>query len=135
MDSWPLSIHGVNSRKAAEFNGHLQSSRYSHGPIMTKHNLLASLLTSLLAVLVLISSILAFVFIQSSRQTPLLQAKIDEANRSRNLLQGLARDMIEYSGRNPAINPILQQFGLKPATPAPAPAPAPAPSAKSPTKK
>jgi hypothetical protein len=49
--------------------------------------------------------------------------------RTTSAVQALANDAIEYSRRAPAIDPILQQFELKPR---PAPEPAPNPSRTTP---
>ncbi len=49
----------------------------------------------------------------SARQ---LQNTAENINRMRGLMQGLANDSIEYSKTHPAIDPILQQFNLKPAS-------------------
>jgi hypothetical protein len=44
-------------------------------------------------------------------------------NRNRALFQALANDAIEYSKRNPAIDPILQSVGINPAAASSAPRP------------
>ena len=45
-----------------------------------------------------------------------LQATAENLNRVRSVIQSLANDSVEYSKTHPAIDPILQQFNLKPAT-------------------
>ena len=44
-----------------------------------------------------------------------LQATAENLNRVRSVIQSLANDSVEYSKTHPAIDPILQQFNLKPA--------------------
>jgi hypothetical protein len=64
----------------------------------------------------------------SVREAQGLQAQAIFINNTRNAVQGLANDAVEYSKRNSAIDPILQQFDIKlRPTNAPASAP-PAPS-------
>ncbi|HXJ73265.1 MAG TPA: hypothetical protein VNM37_10440, partial [Candidatus Dormibacteraeota bacterium] len=55
-------------------------------------------------------------------------------------VQSLANEAIDYSRRNPAIEPLLKQFEVIPGRPAPAPsaaspAPAPRPPVANPTPK
>ncbi len=42
-----------------------------------------------------------------------LQQRVNAASRNVRLAQELARECVEYSKRNPAIDPILQRFDLK----------------------
>jgi hypothetical protein len=42
-----------------------------------------------------------------------LQQRFNASSRNVRLAQELARECVEYSKRNPAIDPILQQFDLK----------------------
>jgi hypothetical protein len=101
-----------------------------------KNNLAATVLVGLVGVLAAVAFFLTLAYVRVTGRTPQLQAQIDEANRSVALVQSLAGEIVAYSQRNPAIDPLLQQFGLKvrtasPLAPAPAvpTAPAPAPVA------
>jgi len=49
-----------------------------------------------------------------------LQALLFEANRNREIVRAMATDALEFSKKNPAIDPLLQQLDLKakPAAPA-----------------
>jgi hypothetical protein len=53
-----------------------------------------------------------------------LQSQLSLIQRNRTIIQSMAEDAIEYSKRNPAIDPILQQHNVKPKPAAPAPTPA-----------
>jgi hypothetical protein len=79
-----------------------------------KTNVTAMMLVVLLGFSVLATSVLAFTYIQSARKLQRLQAEAAEINRNRALLQAMANEAIEYSKRNPAIDPLLQSVGIKP---------------------
>ena len=53
-------------------------------------------------------------FIQSTRKLQRMQMQVVYINRQRPSLQALAAETVEYSKRNPAIDPILQSIGFKP---------------------
>jgi hypothetical protein len=98
-----------------------------------KNNLLA---TVLLVALTLTGVWGAFLVLQYNRYNArviALQNRVNEINNTRSLLQSLANDSLAYSQIQPALRPVLQQFGLVPASPAPAPAATTAPVA-APTK-
>ena len=90
---------------------------------MQKSPLTAILLTVLL-VNVLATAVLAFGYIWQMREAQRLQAQINSINQTRNLVQTLANEALEYSKRNPAIDPLLQSVGLKAPKPAPVSPPA-----------
>ncbi len=52
-------------------------------------------------------------FVQSTRTLQRLQVQVGMINRQRGAFQAFAADTIEYSRKNPAINPILQMIGVK----------------------
>ena len=52
-----------------------------------------------------------------------LQQRVNASSRNVRFAQELARECLEYSRRNPAIDPILQSFDLKRAPAAPVPGP------------
>ncbi|MBI3879509.1 MAG: hypothetical protein HY301_05530 [Verrucomicrobia bacterium] len=86
-------------------------------------NLVTYALLVVLAVNALAAAALVLVFRHSINRARVLQAQLDDLTRRRNAVLAVARDAVEYSKTNPAIDPILQQVGLKPAPPAkPAPA-------------
>ncbi len=88
---------------------------------MQKSPLTAILLTVLL-VNVVATAVLSFSYVWQMREAQRLQVQINEINQARNLVQALANDAVEYSKRNPGIDPLLQSVNLKPAKPVPAPA-------------
>ena len=90
---------------------------------MQKSPLTAILLTVLL-VNVLATAVLAFSYIWQMREAQRLQLQINSINQTRNLVQALANEAVEYSKRNPGIDPLLQSVGLKAPKSSPAPAPA-----------
>jgi hypothetical protein len=99
-----------------------------------KNNLVATLLVGLVGLEVLVAGVLCVRYLNVTALSPKLQERIDEVNRSQALVKSLANDILEYSKRNPAIDPLLQQFGLKarpaiPGTPTVTPPAAPTPSA------
>jgi hypothetical protein len=58
------------------------------------------------------------------RQLRQLQPQLVNIQYTQNVINGLAVDVVEYSKHNPAIDPILQQVGLKPGKAAPVAKPA-----------
>jgi hypothetical protein len=93
-----------------------------------KNNLVATVLIVLLALTGLWAAFLVLQYNRYSARANALQARVNEINNSRNITQALANDAIAYSQQQPALLPILQQFGLVGGTPAPASAPAAAPA-------
>jgi hypothetical protein len=84
-------------------------------------------LTTVLLVLVTISAlaslVLCWMYISNTRELRNLQTQATGVNNNRSIIQALANDCVEYSKKNPAINPILEQAGVKPpsgSSPAPA---------------
>ena len=92
-----------------------------------ERNLLTNVLTGLVSLGALTSLILALLYVNRMRDLRISQGRIEAINRYRAIAQPLAIDTVEYSRRNPAIDPLLQSFGIKPGS---APAQKPAPPAK-----
>jgi hypothetical protein len=67
----------------------------------------------------------SFNYYFSWRELQKLQATALDMSTKLNAAQSLAAEAVEYSKRNPAIDPILVQFELKPKPGAVSPAPAP----------
>lgn len=67
-------------------------------------------------------------YILSVRQLHRIDAQAIDINAKLAAAQSLANQSIEYSRRNPAIDPLLQQFNLKPRPQATAPAQQPQPT-------
>ena len=92
-----------------------------------KSNSLAVALVGMLLVVAAFTAWFAVTFNLSYLQLRRLQARAATYTNNRALVQNLAGDLVEYSKRNPAIDPVLQSLGLKAANPATAPAASPKP--------
>jgi hypothetical protein len=66
--------------------------------------------------MVLLSLFLCWSLISSSRELRGLQTQMAIRNNSVQMIQVLAAESVEYSKRNPAIDPILEWIGAKPRT-------------------
>ncbi|HZR15968.1 MAG TPA: hypothetical protein VFE51_01460 [Verrucomicrobiae bacterium] len=81
--------------------------------------------TTVLLVILVASALASVVFcglyISSARQLREVQFKAAVAQNDRILILSLGKDVLEYSKKNPAIDPLLQSTGFKPnSSPAPA---------------
>ena len=79
-----------------------------------KNNTLGSLLVGILFVCAVLTTWASVRYFFSLREAQRLQAQTIAINNTRNATQALANEAVEYSKRNPAIDPILQQFEIKP---------------------
>ena len=82
-------------------------------------NLLPSVLTGLLLVSAVTCFAFAVIYMRGTGEMRSLQGQAAAIENNRNLVRALANDAIEYSKRNPAIDPVLQSVGLKPAPASP----------------
>lgn len=94
-----------------------------------KSNSLPSILLGVLALSALGSIILYVMWASTMRDTRQLQAQVSAAQYNRNVANMLANDLMEYSKKNPAIDPVLVELGLK-SKPGAAPANSVKPAAK-----
>jgi hypothetical protein len=88
----------------------------------------------LVGVLALVSAFCVFYSIaalRNGRELRQFQTKLAVINQRMPVISALGADLIEYSKKNPAIDPLLEFYGFKPGK---GPAPAAAPSLKPPTK-
>jgi hypothetical protein len=81
--------------------------------------------TTILLVILVASALASIAFcglyIRSARQLREVQRKVAAVQSDRMLILSLGKDVMEYSKKNPAINPLLQATGFMPgAVPAPA---------------
>lgn len=90
--------------------------------VRMQNNALTQLLVGLVVLSVLASSGLAFYYVRSVQALNRLQLQTAVINRNRSLVNALAADTVEYSKRNPAIDPLLQSVGMKPRPAGAAPA-------------
>ena len=87
-----------------------------------KPNASNAILTVLLAISVLLSVMFCLQYSFQARELRRISGQINHINMYRSWVQSLANDCLQYSEKNPAINPILQSVGLtnstaaKPAT-------------------
>ena len=90
-----------------------------------KSNASNAILTVLLGISLLLSVIFCLQFTFQTRELRKLSGQVNNINMYRNWVQSLAADCIQYSEKNPTINPILESVGLKaPKTNQPAAKPA-----------
>ncbi len=82
-------------------------------------NLLPATLTVLLFVSTVACAASAIFLVRGHSELRSLQGQAAAIENNRNLVRALANDAIEYSKRNPAIDPVLQSAGLKPAPTSP----------------
>ncbi len=81
-----------------------------------KSNLAHMVLTVLLAVSLLLSVVFCLQFMFRVREYRHISGQINIINGERGKIQALAAECMQYSEKNPAINPILEAVGLKPKT-------------------
>jgi hypothetical protein len=93
-----------------------------------KNSPLAPLLAGVLLLIGLMSAFITVRYTFSLKEYQKLQIEYARISNKRNAVQSLANEAIEYSKNNPAIDPILQVFDLKPKSGATAPAPAAKPA-------
>lgn len=79
-----------------------------------KSNPLLAILLGMLTISALAFVILTFSFISASRQMRGLQLAAANVNNSQMVLSALLGDLVEYSKRNPAIDPLLEEIRAKP---------------------
>ena len=61
------------------------------------------------------SAIYCWKYVACTRELRTLQTQTAFINNNRSLINALANDALEYSKKNPSIDPILESVGLKPA--------------------
>ena len=91
-----------------------------------KNNPIGVVLAGVLTLLAVCAAMLFVVFVQSSRTLQRLQGEVFVANRNQAALQNLLNEAIEYSHRDPSIEPVLQSMGIRARASAPSTATKPA---------
>jgi len=84
---------------------------------MRKHSFTA-LLVGLLFVSAVVAAVQVLRLSFATRDLRRIQPRIVEINGHLNLAQALLQDTLEYSKRNPAIDPLLQSLNFKTNSPA-----------------
>jgi len=95
-----------------------------------KNDSLSATLIGVLFLSAVLSLVFCGLYTKSSRDTRLLQSQIGNINNRRAYINALAGETLEYSKKNPAIDPILESAGVKPPTVKPAPATSSKPATK-----
>jgi hypothetical protein len=90
-----------------------------------KNSPMTTILLTVLAFSAIFSLITCYLFVSRSRELRELQVTTQNIEVKKRTAMALANDAVEYSKKNPAIDPILEQVGLKP-KPGAASAPKPA---------
>jgi hypothetical protein len=83
-------------------------------PIDMKNNPLTTVLLGVLTVSALLSVGFCWRYVSTTRELRALQTQASLINNNRTMINALAADAVEYSKKNPAIDPILESVGLKP---------------------
>ena len=79
-----------------------------------KQNYLMAGLATVALILGLWAALQSVRFFFMTRQLARAQEQVNQVQLRLNYAQALATEALEYSRRNPAIDPILQQFNFKP---------------------
>lgn len=78
-----------------------------------KSNPVTSLLMAVLFVNAVFTALMTFNYVRSMRALQTLQTQRAVMTRELNIFNALVNDTLEYSKRNPAVEPVLQSIGLK----------------------
>ncbi len=77
-----------------------------------------TILTGVLAICVLASVVLCWLYIHSAGELRSLQVNAAAITQRGRAVMALANDAVEYSQKNPAIVPVLESIGIKQGKPA-----------------
>ena len=79
-----------------------------------KKNPLTAILVAVLVVSALASVVLCWAYISNTRQLRQLTSQVNAVQANQRFVSALANDALEYSKKNPAIDPVLEAVGMKP---------------------
>ena len=79
-----------------------------------KSSPLATVLLALLACAALGSLILCWMYIRTNRELRFLKTNVGMVQIKQRGMQALTYDLVEYSKRNPQIDPLLEKYEVKP---------------------
>jgi len=102
-----------------------------------KQSPLPKILLGVLAVIAVLSAFYSYSALKNGSELRQFQTKLTLINQRLPVINALAMDLIEYSKKNPGLDPLLETYGIKQGkTPVPgvSPVPAPVPAIKPPTK-
>lgn len=91
----------ANARRPARFDA------------MWKDNAATAALVGVLAACALGTLLMSYRYVSALSEVQRLQPQMALANRNANLVQALMADVLDYSRRNPALDPVLQKLGVK----------------------
>jgi hypothetical protein len=97
---------------------------------MIKTNLWGTVLAGALALAALVTAWSFFSFQQYAKSLHALQAQVTEINVNRTRLQGLLTEALEYTKRDPTLEPLLQSMGVRFRTNTPPPSSSAKPASK-----
>ncbi len=80
-----------------------------------KSNPLTAILLGVLIVTTLASVVLCGAYVRYSHELRSMHFLVNRITYNRALAQAVAKDALKYSEKNPAIDPILESVGAKPA--------------------
>jgi hypothetical protein len=84
-----------------------------------KNSPLTTFLLAVLALSALLSVVFCSLYVSNTRQLRLLQGQMNIIKVRTEAITSLANETLEYSKRNPAIDPILESFNIKQSKTAP----------------
>jgi hypothetical protein len=113
-------IKHLLSQKQAKNTLDISEESATVPPIDMKNTPLTTILLGALTLSALASVVLCWLYISNTRELRTLQSQASLINNNRTVITALANDTVEYSKKNPAVDPILESLGLKPAKSAPA---------------
>jgi hypothetical protein len=82
--------------------------------ILMGKNTTALVLVGLLLISTLFTAFFSYYAVTRNGELRRLQMQMTSINNNQTIARALANDAVEYSKRNPAIDPILQAYGVKP---------------------
>jgi hypothetical protein len=93
---------------------------------------LPKILLGILAVLAVLAAYFSYSALKNGSELRDFQVKLTLINQRLPVINALALDLVEYSKKNPGLDPLLEAYGIKPGKTNPSPIVAP--SVKPPTK-
>ncbi len=92
-----------------------------------RNSAFTQLLMGLAALSIVATAALVYRYLYTVHKMNLLASEVAARTRSRTMVNALVSDLVEYSKRDPSIDPILQSVNIKPRPTASAPSAGPKP--------
>lgn len=93
--------------------GHLPGKLATVPATDMKNSPLTTLLLALLTASALFSIIICWLYVGRTREIRYYKVLVGQIENNRRLAQSLAAEAVEYSKKNPAIDPLLESAGIK----------------------